>query len=409
MLEEIDLGSFKAYLDPNTCFWVIDRSEIAEKLFEKNRDKFLKEMERYRFAINPTTVYINPTEKCNRNCPYCYIPGEIRARGRSFDYETLEDILNRLENVEWVIFHGAEPLIVKDIIFKAIEEFNFKFGIQTNATLLSEEDAEFLMKNNVSVGISFDSHIREVDETTRGEGHYRAVLNALEYFNGYRNLNIIATVNVYNYRHLDGLVDFLAGKVEILLANPVRGTSEGGRELRPPEGFERYYIKAVDRAIEHTREGERIVIGDFANVLLGLFAPTSRVLQCDISPCGAGRRFFAISVDGIYPCGEFIGMDEFRADISMLSNLEEILDIFCPIRERIVEKIPECMDCTFRHLCGSPCPAEIYAEHKTMYAKSPYCEFYKEMVRHAFRVIERGDVEHVLKLENLRKIYEIKK
>ncbi|RLI73488.1 hypothetical protein DRO97_07400 [Archaeoglobales archaeon] len=79
-------------------------------------------------------------------------------------------------------------------------------------------------------------------------------------------------------------------------------TSNKARELRADakeaaSGF----IKAVEKSIELTKLGNRIVIGDFANIILGIVAPTSRVLQCDISPCGAARRFFAITVDGIFP------------------------------------------------------------------------------------------------------------
>lgn len=233
-------------------------------------------------------------------------------------------------------------------------------------------------------------------------------MRALNYFEDYENLNIIMTVNRYNYHHLPAMVDFLAGKVGVMLANPVRGTSEGGRKLRPPEGFEEYYIKAIDRAIENSKVGKRIVIGDFANVLLGLVAPTSRVLQCDISPCGGGRRFFAVTVDGIYPCGEFIGMNDFKLDLSSLNDWKKLLGGFEKVRMRTVEKIEECRDCEFRNLCGAPCPAEIYAESGNMFRKSPYCQFYKSLALKAMEVIANDDVESVLRLRKMRKVYEVK-
>jgi uncharacterized protein len=50
------------------------------------------------------------------------------------------------------------------------------------------------------------------------------------------------------------------------------------------------------------------MVANFANILIGILAPTARRLMCDISPCGGGRAFFALAADGgLYPCSEFIG------------------------------------------------------------------------------------------------------
>ncbi|AIY90985.1 peptide-modifying radical SAM enzyme CbpB [Geoglobus acetivorans] len=409
-METIEFSGFKVAIDPETNFWAIYEEILPEeilKFHEENRKALTERMKKYRFDVDFNTAYINPTERCNANCSYCYIPPEIRNRGREMDYETLRDILERLETlgVRNIIFHGAEPLIVKDKIFKAIDEFDYRFGIQTNGFLLESHDVEFLVERNVNVGLSFDSPRRETDDFLRGNGHHRKIVELLDMFNGYANLNIITTINRHNYTHLAEMVDFLAGKVRLVLMNPVRGTSEGGRSLRPdPLEAAEHFIDAVERAIWHTKNGRRIVIGDFANILLGIIAPYSRVLQCDISPCGGGRRFISITPGGIFPCGEFIGMEQFRTD---LGNLENATNHFQEIRNRTVENIEECRECTYRNICGAPCPAEVYAEAGTMLEKSPFCEFYKKIIEHAFRVIHRGDVEHVINLKGLRKIYEI--
>jgi len=407
----IRIDDFNVAIDPETNFWsIFDEEDMPEEvfdLFDRIRDRLLEKMKKYRFEVEFKTVYLNPTEKCNACCPYCYIPPETRGRGMEMDYKTLRDILERVEtlSVENVIFHGAEPLTVRDLIFKAMNEFDYNFGIQTNGFLLTEEDADFLIDRDVNVGLSFDSHHREIEDLLRGNGHYEKITSLLDIFDGYRRLNVITTINKLNYEHLPGIVDFLAGKIEAVLMNPVRGTSRGGRELRPdPVKSSKYFIEAVNRAINHTKDGNRIVIGDFANIMLGIVAPYSRVLQCDISPCGAGRRFVSICPDGVYPCGEFIGMNEFRVPLSEIENLYSHFD---SVRNRTVERIGECRDCTFRNMCGNPCPAEIYSEHGTMFEKSYYCEFYKNMIEHAFRVIRRGDTESVIRLKSLKKMYEL--
>jgi uncharacterized protein len=52
-----------------------------------------------------------------------------------------------------------------------------------------------------------------------------------------------------------------------------------------------------------------------------------------------------------------------------------------------VEDFEPCGSCAIRHFCGSPCPAEVYTTSGTMDAPAPYCEFYVEQVKYAFRVL----------------------
>ncbi|MDK2796053.1 MAG: uncharacterized protein PWQ58_1252 [Archaeoglobaceae archaeon] len=415
VLQNIKIEDFNVLLDPENNFWTIYDHEIPDRIIETYRrlkNELDAKMEKYRSEVDFNTVYLNITERCNANCPYCYIPHEIRRRGKEIDVDLLSDILNSLAElgIKNVVFHGAEPLLSKDKIFEIVENFGNElgFGIQTNAFLLTEEDSDFLKEKRINVGISFDSTSENVEDFLRGKGHYRKVNEVLEWFSGYRGFHVITTITSYNVNELDKIIDYLAGKVELILMNPVRGTSLGGRNLRPdPNVCAEGFIKAVERAIWHTKNGKRITIGDFANVLLGIVSPYSRVLQCDISPCGGGRRFFAITPEGVFPCSEFIGLEDFRQPLSILKDPEKIKTSFANLKGRRVECIDDCRECAFRNICGSPCPAEVYAEKGSLIQKSPYCDFYKKVIEHAFKVIRRGDLGSVLRLERLRKVYEI--
>ncbi|MFN3384035.1 MAG: peptide-modifying radical SAM enzyme CbpB [Archaeoglobaceae archaeon] len=414
-LSHIKIDDFKVAIDPETNFWNIYDSEIPEevlKLYERLNEDLRKKMQRYRFEVEFNTVYINATERCNANCPYCYIPENLRKRGKQMDQKDLEFFVERIAElgVKNVIFHGAEPLLIKDEVFDLIEKNqDMSFGIQTNGFLMTEEDAEFLKSRNVNVGISFDSPVKEVEDFLRGKGHFDKVNEIVDWFVGYRRFNVITTITKFNCSQLSDLIDFLAGKVRLVLMNPVRGTSEGGRSLRADQKtMSAEFIRAVERAIWHTKNGRRIVIGDFANLVLGIVAPYSRVLQCDISPCGGGRRFFAITPSGIFPCSEFVGIEKFKIPLEALEDLDKLKESLSAIRIRTVEGIEECRDCAYRNICGSPCPAEVYAENGSLFTKSPYCEFYKGIIEHAFRVIKRGEVENIVELGKMRKVYEVR-
>jgi len=93
-MENLNFENFKLSIDPDSNFWVIYDDVVPEEIMEfyrTNCEELKKEMENYRFEVNFNTVYLNPTEKCNANCPYCYIPEKIRK---------LEEILNALKDLD---------------------------------------------------------------------------------------------------------------------------------------------------------------------------------------------------------------------------------------------------------------------------------------------------------------------
>ncbi|MFQ5624848.1 MAG: ATPase domain-containing protein, partial [Paracoccaceae bacterium] len=66
-------------------------------------------------------------------------------------------------------------------VFAGIEKFtgDFRFGVQTNATLLDDEAIDFLRSHGVGIGISLDGHRAQVADRTRrnwaGGGSFRKV------------------------------------------------------------------------------------------------------------------------------------------------------------------------------------------------------------------------------------------
>lgn len=413
-------------LDADNAFWGIIHNDIIPRdvlsLYEKVKDKLDRELYDFRFSQKLSAIYIDPTDRCNANCPYCYIPAKIRKEGGSMTKKELIFILERI--VEYfknqkrkavIVFHASEPLLVKEIIFEAIEKFKpqFKFGLQTNAILLEKQDVEFLKRHRVGVGISLDSFSPLVNNrlrpTTWLGGNFQSAVRAIEWFNGYEGLNVITTVTKLNVMGLPQMVEFLhSKKVPCVLLNPVRLTQSSSYELKPDEKLlTKFFIKAVDTAIELSRHSDhRIIIGNFSNIILGIVAPTARRLMCDISPCGGGRCFLTITASGeIIPCGEFISLKGFSGGNIFKNSISDAMQSkpFKKIRIRIVEKISECKTCIFRNICGAPCPAELHALGD-MYKKAVFCEFYKEIITYAFRLISEGREKYQLRKEALRNL-----
>lgn len=416
-------------VDADSLFWAQVKKVSSESIFipenilvlyQKHKNGLQERMDDFRLSKELTAIYIDPTDKCNASCAYCYLPVKSRKSGRSMTYDELDFVLNKLAlyfkgsaRKQVIIFHASEPLLVKDIIFQVIKKYKniFKFGLQTNALLLEKKDVDFLKENFVGVGISLDSYRSSVNRRQRPSGlrgsNFTQAVKALDWFNGYNGLNVIATVTKYNLRDLPGLVRFLhKKKVPCVLLNPARFTRVPVSRLKPDENdFARYFIEAVEAAVKLTSNtGRKIIVGNFANTILAIVAPQARRLMCDISPCGGGRCFFTITAKGeMVPCGEFSGIKGFSGGNIFKDSIDKAMrsPAFVSVRSRTVEKIDECARCVLRNICGAPCPAELQARGN-MYQKSIFCDFYKQVIQYAFKMIAQVKVKYLLRDEPLK-------
>lgn len=423
MLQPIDIGhpEYLGLASPDTAFWsLIRREKLGEALVEgsfleayrQKEGEFVAEMARLRGGLVPSAVYFNPTERCNLNCGYCYIPEDMRRSGK---HMTRDEVLGALERLKayfkttvpegrkpQVIFHGSEPLVNRDAVFAGIEAFqdDFLFGVQTNATLLDTAAADFLRSHEVGIGLSLDAAIPEIADTTRHtwDGHsvFGRVLEAIDLLAGYPNYNVICTITQTNMAHLSGIVDFFHEReVPACMLNIVRCTLPGARELKPGDlVVARHFMAALDRTYElYQKTGRKLVVANFANILLAIMAPSARRLMCDISPCGGGRCFFALAANGdLFPCSEFIGLPEFSGGNLFQDGIEVAMrsEAFARVTGRKIEAIDPCGHCAIRHFCGSPCPAEAANWRGGMQEIGAFCEFYEEQVRYALRLIADG-------------------
>jgi uncharacterized protein len=156
----------------------------------------------------------------------------------------------------------------------------------------------------------------------------------------------------------------------------------------------KYYLQALDRTYElYEKTGRKLVVANFANVLVSIVAPAARRLMCDISPCGGGRCFFALSASGdLFPCSEFVGVERFKGGNLYTDDIDAVLqsEAFRAVTERVVENIDPCKSCAIRHFCGSPCPAEAHEMNGGRDVPGAFCELYEEQVRYALRLIADG-------------------
>ena len=162
---EVGHPDYVALINADTAFWVLSPREEAlayllggelPQTYLAQEAKLAADLNNVRFGLLPSAVYFNPTERCNLDCGYCYLPREARRAGHDMEPAKVLEALSRLKDYfvstlpegarPQLVFHGAEPLLARDAVFAGIEKYGdyFRFGVQTNATQLDREAMEFL-------------------------------------------------------------------------------------------------------------------------------------------------------------------------------------------------------------------------------------------------------------------------
>ncbi|MCH2220358.1 MAG: peptide-modifying radical SAM enzyme CbpB, partial [Dechloromonas sp.] len=287
--QPVDIGhdTYAALTDPDTAFWaLVDKNRVGEGLdpatlaaYREKAEGFRQELHALRFGLKPSGVYLNPSERCNLTCTYCYLPDTQRSRGSHMPAVTLLASLGKLRDYfrsvmpdgrkPRAIFHGAEPLMNQAAVFEAIDTFggDFVFGVQTNGTLLDDAALDFLTSRNVSIGLSLDGPVAEITDATRltwgGKSVHAKVLRSMEKLRGYGSWSVITTCTTENLPYLTDMVElFHAHEVPTCMLNTVRCTLPGARGVKPADGdMATAFFAALDRTHALYREtGRKLMV-----------------------------------------------------------------------------------------------------------------------------------------------------
>ena len=130
-------------------------------------------------------LVIQPTPFCNINCSYCYLPD--RRSKAVVSKETLSNLFSEVFASGWVhdclsvVWHAGEPMVLPPRFyrdaFRAIDALkptgvSVSHSFQTNGTLIDDAWCDFLIEEEVGVGVSIDGprHLHDRNRLTRS-GH----------------------------------------------------------------------------------------------------------------------------------------------------------------------------------------------------------------------------------------------
>jgi uncharacterized protein len=418
-------NGFSVVLNPYTFLWVLAAPSQVEKakaycgeMYDTLREQLEEDVKFLTESVAVDFIELHLTSGCNMNCAYCYVPGNQRmerAVMRKDDVELiickLAEHIEREGGIKRVIFHGGEPLLAKNSFFPIIDKYymDVEFGIQSNGTLMTEDDARFIKERNAHVSFSLDGPSAEVNDITRhywsGKGTFNDVARAITLFRNYEWTGVIVTITKHNVDKLDLIAQRLYDwGVPSALFNPVSPSNAKAASLMPPlEALTSSYKRLIDMLIEFNgkKDGKRLVIDNVESLIMTILTSNHKVLYCHSAPCGAGRLVYVISSNGdVYPCSEFIQFKEFRCGNIFKDTVSEILNSEAcnTLRCRKVDVIDECKSCAYRYICGANCPASVYGLYGHMLKKTPYCTFQKEIISYIFEKISEGGLDVAYKL-----------
>ncbi len=262
-----------------------------------------------------TRLYLMPTQNCNCECTYCYIPHTERIKKCNRD--NIRSVVNKfMDNLDEqnyykdpeIRFIGGEPYLDINFILELSNAFldrfkNGKIIINSNGTLINKELLELVKsshKNRLIHIVSLDG-IEEVHNKRRiSRNRQNTFKQTVSGIKALKSLNMPVYINMvlddYTVNRLNDFMLYIKSDLDIhdlsvsLLYDPDNPLSNGLK------------YNLIKEAYSLAKQNN-ILLGGHHRLLLGLENPEFM--------CNAGEKTILISSDKkIYACQRFVGRIE---------------------------------------------------------------------------------------------------
>ena len=134
----------------------------------------------------PWLILFDPTSACNMHCQGCW--SGTYGHKYSLSFEDMDKIVTEGKELGTYLYMltGGEPTVrMKDIFRLAEKHHDAYFALYTNSTLINEEMCQEVVRlGNITFMLSIEG-TPETNDARRGEGHYAAVMNAMDLLKKY--------------------------------------------------------------------------------------------------------------------------------------------------------------------------------------------------------------------------------
>lgn len=336
-------------------------------------------------------------QKCNLGCTYCYAQeGDFGGAAKSMSWEVARAAVEQLfaeaqagDRVN-LSFMGGEPLINRGLIHAATQlamelaeakQVKVGFGITTNGTLLTADDADFFERYGFAVTVSLDG-VGETHDRLRpfksGAGSYERILTNLKpLLLHQRRMQVSARVTVtpQNLNLLETLQHLIDLGFHSVGFSPMLSSPTGNDQMETADldVMLQQMIECGQEFERQTLAGRRFPFSNLTMALQQIHRGTHRPY-----PCGAGAGYMGVSADGnLWACHRFV-----NDEAGWMGNLSNGLDQAVQnewLAARQVDRQEPCNRCWARYLCGGGC------HHEVIHRGRPACDYIRGWLHFCLR------------------------
>ncbi|MDD3735445.1 MAG: radical SAM protein [Candidatus Pacebacteria bacterium] len=334
---------------------------------------------------------------CNLRCKYCFYHGKDQSAVNIMSYSLLEKFIkeytNLYENNLTFNWHGGEPLLAGLPFFKEIVNLQniykrndqiIRNTVQTNATLINNEWAEFFKEYNFRIGVSIDGPEKSHNQFRRynnQKGSFKETVRGVKTLKKYGiKVGVIQTVTRENIEYAQENFNFFFSDLGIknLGVNAYFDSIGSNKEMINQSVSNEDFIFLLKNYIDLwlIRDDPTIRIREIDNFIAG--AIEKQAASCNFN--GSCTKFFCVNCDGkVYSsCDRFSEQQEmFIGDLKQ-QPLAEVLNHFneseCKLK---INSLPDdCIFCEWKQFCHNGC---TYHRIGGINGKYYYCEVRKEI------------------------------
>lgn len=351
---------------------------------------------------------------CNLKCHYCYYLDKAEIYGGKeprMSEQMLEHFIKEYiaaNDVRDVFFnwHGGEPLLAGLDFYRKAMAFQKKYAdgkhihntLQTNATLITREWAEFFRANNFLIGVSLDGPQNVHDRYRGGKGGAsvfdRVIKGIMELYRAGAQYNVMATVNRQSEGRGLEIYQFLksAGTRFIQFMPVLEHTKDGlivdpqvqGARIAPwsvsPEGYGRFLCDIFDYWVRN--DVGKVFVNQFDAVLACWCGAQPGI--CALAQTCGGNSIIEHNGD-LYPCDHFV-YEGYKIGNVLETDLRTLMNSTKQVRFGLDKRnaLPDdCIKCKWFFTCHGECPKHRFnTTDKGETGLNALCEGYKLFFAH---------------------------
>lgn len=359
------------------------------------------------YCIN--SVVMKVAAHCNLRCDYCYrninsgehAPNIMKL---SMVEKCISEYVNCTPNIQKplvMVWHGGEPMIAGIKYFQEIfrmqkeiaPERKFINVMQTNATLINEEWAEFIKDNDITIGVSLDGPKKFNDihrKNMAGKSSFEMTKNGLENLRKVgKKFSAICVISNDNYDKASEFLDFFVN-LGASVVDFIPCYDYNLKYTLKNDKYELFMKSVFDHWMKHHRDNIKIrFLQDVMKKLASASQNKTCYVECELSNM-CGRNIAILDNGDIFACACLTPIPSMNlgniADLSLKDITKT--DAFKNMVTEYNLVNDKCMSCDVKDICSAGCLNRRLPQYNGSRLDC-FCEARRAIIKHVEQALPK--------------------